>query len=202
MGRGIDRTRLSKSVGHALRHAPHDYGLDPDPEGWVDVDALLEALRLKRRAWAKLARDDLARMIEASEKRRYEIRGGRIRALYGHSYPVASSDPERPPDRLYHGTPPRTAERILAEGLRPMGRHRVHLSTDVRDAVAVGRRRSSKPAVLCVRAADAWNAGVAFYSSASALAGRRPDGGREPNDVWLAGEIPPRFIELLDQPPA
>lgn len=198
--RRIDRRRLSKTVAHALRHAPADYGLDPDAAGWVDVRALLDALREKRPAWAGLTGDDLAWMIEASDKRRYEIRGGRIRALYGHSYPVASGDPELPPEHLYHGTPPRSAERILAEGLRPMGRHRVHLSVDVRDAVAVGKRRSPEPAVLRVRAAGAHDAGVAFYPSASALAGRRPDGGRELDRIWLAEAIPPRFIDLLDQP--
>src|SRR5947209_10411353 len=36
-------TRLSKTISHALRHKPADYGLTLDSEGWVPVPALLAA---------------------------------------------------------------------------------------------------------------------------------------------------------------
>ena len=77
---------LSKTVSHALRHEPWVYELELDDAGWVPVDDLLRSLRDMRR-WRHVERDDLTRMIASSAKRRYEIDGDRIRALYGHSVP-------------------------------------------------------------------------------------------------------------------
>jgi len=97
--------RLSKRVAHALRHAPWVYELELDEEGWAPVDQLLTALRQARREWRDLTVDDLAAMIAHSGKRRYEMRDGRIRALYGHSLPgKLRKEQARPPDILYHGT--------------------------------------------------------------------------------------------------
>jgi putative RNA 2'-phosphotransferase len=35
MLRGHDNVKLSKAVSQALRHAPEEYGLSLDEEGWV-----------------------------------------------------------------------------------------------------------------------------------------------------------------------
>ena len=44
-------------------------------------------------------------MIEKSEKKRHEIKDGRIRAFYGDSIPMKIWKEEKtPPDILYHGT--------------------------------------------------------------------------------------------------
>jgi putative RNA 2'-phosphotransferase len=39
----IDPKQLSKTLAHALRHAPEEYNLTLDPEGWVGLDDLLAA---------------------------------------------------------------------------------------------------------------------------------------------------------------
>ncbi len=176
----LDQTRLSKTVSHALRHQPWLYELEPDAEGWVPVEDLLAALR-QRKAWRNLGAADIAAMVEGSDKRRYEMRDGRIRALYGHSIPgKLSREPARPPNMLYHGTAPAAARSILAEGLRPMGRQYVHLSVDRAMALQVGRRKSPHPTILAVSAAAAADHGVPFYRG---------------NDlVWLADAIPAEYI--------
>ena len=179
----LDHVRLSRVVSHALRHQPARYGLALDPEGWVPVADLLAALRRHRREWAALAPADLQRMIDRSDKPRFELRDDRIRARYGHSVPVeAAGRAAAPPALLYHGTTPEAAGRILAEGLRPMRRRFVHLSVDERTARQVGRRRTPSPVVLLVRARAAHEAGGRFY-----------EGGP---GVWLADHVPPRFLSL------
>jgi putative RNA 2'-phosphotransferase len=50
----IDLTRLSKTLAHALRHAPWLYELELDDAGWTPVAALLQALRQQRPAWCTL----------------------------------------------------------------------------------------------------------------------------------------------------
>jgi putative RNA 2'-phosphotransferase len=175
---------LSRTVSHALRHEPWLYELELDEEGWVDVDALLSALRGARRRWSRLTAEDVVRMIKAADKHRFELHAGRIRALYGHSTPqrlrkVAAE----PPELLYHGTAPDTADVVLAEGLKPMGRQFVHLSVDQETAHQVGRRKAREPVILEVAAAAAYTGGVAFYQ------------GNE--QVWLADSVPARFIEPI-----
>ncbi len=123
--------QLSKRVSHALRHAPWVYELELDEEGWAPVPDLLEALRGQRSAWRGLTEGDLAELVARSDKRRFELRGGRIRALYGHSLPERLRKvPAAPPPILFHGTSRRAVAAIRAGGLRPMRRQYVHLSAD------------------------------------------------------------------------
>ena len=98
----MDYKNLSRTVSHALRHQPEAYGLKPDAEGWVSVQALLEGLARRFPEWAGLAESDLQDMIRVSAKRRHEMQGGSVRALYGHSTPVrVPKQAKRPPDLLY-----------------------------------------------------------------------------------------------------
>ena len=78
--------RLSKTIAHALRHKPEDYGLTLDAEGWVAVDDLLAALQKRFGARRAVSRADIETIMTESEKQRFEIRDSRIRAFYGHSY--------------------------------------------------------------------------------------------------------------------
>lgn len=180
----MDFLRLSKTVAHALRHEPWDYGLEPDSQGWVPVEELLDALRSKRDAWRHLTEEDLIEMIDSSDKKRYEISQGKIRAYYGHSL---SEKIEKvaavPPDILYHGTNAQALPVILKEGLKPMNRQYVHLSVDQETAHEVGsRRRKSEIVLLRIQALDAHRQGIMFYKGHEA--------------IWLADFISPDFIHI------
>jgi putative RNA 2'-phosphotransferase len=178
----LDYKRLSKTIAVALRHDPDRFGLTLDSEGWTPVEALLAALRQLRREWRDLTENDLADLIAQSAKKRYELRDGSIRAYYGHSFDEKiEKTPAEPPDTLFHGTSPDAAAVILAEGLKPMSRQYVHLSTDRQTAQMVGSRHTAAPVILIVQARAAYQSGVAFYL------------GNE--DIWLANEIPPQFIK-------
>ena len=178
----IDYTRLSKTVSHALRHEPWLYEIELDDDGWTSVASLLAALRQERSVWCELTENELAAMLATSAKQRFEMTGGRIRALYGHSVPgKLRREPAEPPVHLFHGTSPAIIPAIRKDGLLPMGRQYVHLSTDREMAQAVGGRKASAPVILIVKAQAAHQAGVVFY---------------EGNDkVWLADRVPPEFFE-------
>lgn len=174
-------TALSRVVSHALRHQPWTYGLEPDEAGWVGVDELLDALHRQGRRWGSVDEESLEQMLASATKRRFEMAGGRIRALYGHSFPGGvAKRPTAPPAVLFHGTPPEALGAIEAEGLSPIGRQFVHLSLEPETAVSVGRRRSRQPVVLSVDAAAAARAGVRFYEGN--------------DDIWLSDAIPARFV--------
>lgn len=174
-------TQLSRTISHALRHEPWLYDLEVDEEGWVHLEALLAALRTHCEEWQRLSEEDIIGLMEAANKQRFEVRPGRIRALYGHSTAKRlRKEPSPPPEVLFHGTSPANARVIREEGLKPMARQYVHLSVDRETALQVGRRKSPHPVILEVAAREAHNAGVAFFK------------GNE--QVWLADRVPPSFI--------
>jgi putative RNA 2'-phosphotransferase len=177
--------KLSQAVSSILRHEPRQYGLSLDKEGWVSIDELLLALKASNQKWSTITESDLHEMIQKSDKKRHEIQAGKIRALYGHSLQdKIIKQSKKPPEYLYHGTSPEVMEQMKAKGLLPMKRQYVHLSTDIETAKQVGKRKTSNPIILQIKAQEAYCAGIPFYVG---------------NDlVWLADWIPKKFIVLED----
>lgn len=162
----MNNNELSKAVSHALRHEPwvYELELELDDEGWVPVPQLLDGLQAVSDQWNRLVETDLEEMIRRSEKRRHEIFNGCIRAIYGHSIPgklkrIASV----PPAILFHGTSPECVPEIRELGLKPMNRQNVHLSTDEKTAIQVGKRKANEPVLLRVDAVRAFKNGILFY---------------------------------------
>jgi putative RNA 2'-phosphotransferase len=167
-------TRISKRLSRHLRHAPEEIGIQLSTDGWTDVTALLAALNITR--------EQLDEVVATNDKRRFAFddTGARIRASQGHTVPVELDLPVvTPPATLYHGTVAKFLDAIMADGLRPMSRHDVHLSPDVPTAVRVGSRRG-KPVVLAVDAARMHADGHEFRLSA--------------NGVWLTDHVPANYL--------
>jgi len=155
------RVRVSKFVSFLLRHDPQ--GLSMDEEGFVDLDELVSKVRER---FPGVDRGFLRQMVEESERKRFEIVGNRIRALYGHSFPVyLRLEEDRRVEWLYHGTTREAADVILEKGLQPMKRMWVHLSPTIDTATQVGKRRTSSPVILVVDCVEARKAGVKFYKA-------------------------------------
>ena len=180
----VNYVSLSKAMSKALRHQPERLGITLAADGSVAVEELIDALN-RRGGWPRtLDEHDIMQVVEHGTKQRFAVEDGRIRARYGHSLPVAVSyERAEPPAVLYHGTSPASLEHILAEGLLPMGRQVVHLSTDVPTAVQVGARHGGRAEVLQVDAAAAARDGIAFY--------------RGNGSTWLADRVPARYLQLV-----
>jgi putative RNA 2'-phosphotransferase len=142
--------KASKRIAFLLRHGAKQEGVPMDKQGWVLVDDLL--------AW--LSRDgpsgfdatQVARVVETNDKHRFELDGGKIRALQGHTLNLdLQLPPATPRPILYHGTGTRYVKDIMAKGLLKMGRQHVHLSCTVDQALNVGKRHG-QPVVLQVNA--------------------------------------------------
>lgn len=175
---------LSKEVSYALRHAPWEYELELDAEGWVTIEQLLSALKQSDK-WRDITEVDILKMIEISDKKRHEISSGKIRAFYGHSVPMKiSKEIGYPPKYLYHGTSVHSLESIQNNGIKPMVRQYVHLSEDIETAKLVGNRKSGKTVILKINTEAAQIKGINFYI------------GNE--KVWLADYIPFEFIEITE----
>lgn len=171
--------RVSKYLSKHLRHQPERLGLVLQPGGWVGVRALLDACRAHH---FPISRAELDEVVARNDKRRFsfDATGTRLRANQGHTVAVdLQLAPSAPPDRLFHGTHRAVLGSILRDGLQPMGRHHVHLSTTTEAARKVGGRRG-RPVVLAVDAAAMAAEGHVFLVSE--------------NEVWLTASVPARYL--------
>jgi len=174
-----DRIKLSKFLSFILRHKPQKYNLCLDNHGFADFDEVCKIIKTR---FIGVKEKDIEYMVENDPNARFEIRGRKIRACYGHSVEVEPF--RRPcdvPDYLFHGTSPKYIGSILKEGLKPQSRKFVHLSLSVDDALRIGKRKSPHPVILKIEAKRAKHDGVLFW--------------REAN-VYLTREIPGGYISV------
>jgi len=176
----MDPVKVSKRLAYVLRHGPDSVGIALSTDGWVDIDALLQALASHG---MRLHRDELMAVVNGNDKLRFAVQENRIRASQGHSVEVELGyTAAAPPDVLYHGTASRNLTSIFAGGLVRGERHHVHLSADVGTARKVGARHGF-PVVLSINAKDMVCLGYQFFLS--------------DNAVWLTAEVPPEFLITL-----
>lgn len=173
--------RVARWLTWLLRHGADEAGLVLDEAGWAEVEDVLLA------AWeagVELDENQLAEIVAADDKGRFELAGGQVRAVYGHSLSavVEVGELATPPSELYHGTVEGFVDRILSRGLRPQGRRYVHLSETRDDAWQVAGRRRGRSVLLAVDAAALHGDGAAF---------RRSGAG-----VWLVEHVPPAYLSL------
>lgn len=172
------KVKISKYMSYLLRHNPE--GLEMDAHGFVRLNTLLK--KLKKRF--QLDRNFITQLVKESDKKRFEIVGDKIRAIYGHTLPVKLElEEDRIIQTLYHGTTPKAASNILKHGLKPMKRRWAHLSSTVKLAAKVGLRRSENPVVLRIDVKSARKSGITFYKAT--------------DEVHLSKYVPPKYIHRI-----
>ncbi len=174
-------TDISKFLSYILRHQPEAVGLSLDKDGWAVITDLI--LFAKQEGYI-LDPDIIQAVITSSDKKRFILSddGLHIRAAQGHStqqVDIAYQE-KTPPDILYHGTATRFISEIREQGLLPMSRQYVHLSTDEVTAIQVGQRHE-KPLVLKIKALTMYEQGFKFFQAE--------------NGVWLTSSVPYQFIQ-------
>lgn len=169
---------MSRYMSYLLRHNPEN--LKMDRHGFVDMNELLKKLEERFRIDEKF----IIEIVEESDRRRFEIVGNKIRALYGHTMPVELEfEEDKTVKVLYHGTTPEAASRILRVGLKPMKRSWVHLSPTIEMATEVGLRRTINPVILEIDAEAARKNGLRFY--------------RATDKVYVCNAVLPRYLKKL-----
>ena len=138
-----DHRRLSKRMAYQLRHHGPNNDVLIDNAGFASMDDLALALEVDS--------SHLLAVAEHPGEPRFEVRDGRIRALYGHSLDVVIDAGIKigAPTSLYHGSSWSALDAIVHDGLIPMQRRVVHLTNNAEEAMAVGERKGA-PLVLAV----------------------------------------------------
>ncbi len=176
-----EKIRVSKFLSYILRHNPYDFDLQPDSHGFVDLERVIEILHTK---FPNFDTFRLRELILNEFQKRFEVKGNKIRARYGHTIEVKPVGKEEGiPDVLYHGTARRNLKSILTEGLKSQKRKFVHLSIGKQSALRVGKRHDPFPVILKIDVRKAKLKGVKFWKE---------------GNVVVATDIPAECIQVCE----
>lgn len=169
--------RLGRFISGALRHFPDDLGLAMNQHGWVDVEFLVDAMKTRYK-WSN--REKLFSIIESDEKGRYEIKGNKIRARYGHSVDIDLDHEENTLPELYYGASREEADILIEKGIKPVKQRYVHLSISADKAIEVAKIHTEDPVIFAINAKEAQDDGLVLLKATESIV--------------LADEIPPQYL--------
>jgi len=176
---GLAPERISRFLTYILRHRPPDYPLVFDERGFVEWRDIVQLVQDR---YYDVTEEQIRSVVVDSEKNRFQLEGEKVRATYGHSFPVDLEQQRvEPPETLYYGTARDLAQAMLRNGLKPRDRQYVHLSISAEEAESVARRHDPTPTVIVVQARAAHEEGVRFYRS---------------GPLFLTENVPPRFLSV------
>lgn len=176
-----DLKNKSRFLALILRHKPEEANLTLDKNGWADIDELLANTDITEQELDQLV------YVKEGEKKRYEYNKDKtaIRAVQGHSIKEIDTQlPAKvPPVTLFHGTKMHTLHFIQKEGLKPMTRKHVHLSSDRATAKVVADRKKGDTVILEIDTRDMVRDGIKFYYAESV-------------DTWLTDFVPVKYLKI------
>ena len=153
---GKRRVMLSKLLSYILRHNPSSIGVSLDSEGWASISDVVKGIKnvwRNKELYSWLTREHIYAIVELDPKGRFEIRNGKVRARYGHDIELKVNvkyDVDVESKILYHGTVKENLNSILKQGVKPMRRRYVHLTTNFNDACETARRKKGEAIVLII----------------------------------------------------
>lgn len=184
---GKQKVKLSKFLSFVFRHDPRSLNLELDAEGFalLPPDELISRLNQKE-GFEWVDRQKLEALVQIDHKGRFEIRNNQFRARYGHSLKAIDlqSTDQAIPSILYHGTNMNAYKLIRLEGIKPMDRNLVHLTTSLTDAQIVAKRHGGEMVLLEIDAKNALIHGIKI-SQASPT-------------IYVTKFVPYRYIKRIE----
>jgi len=155
-----DTRKLARFLEYVLGRRPDEFGLLPDPEGFVKIKTLLQALQGDPE-WGYLRQGHLTALVLTERPAPIEILDDRVRACRREHLPIISNAAELP-KLLYTAIRRRAYPVVHANGIRPAGAPHILLSPDADLAERIGRRSDNAPLILTVQVAASQSAGTRF----------------------------------------
>src|SRR5215467_3885926 len=175
----LPQERISRFLSYLLRHRPKEYPVSFDREGFVPWRDVVDMVQDR---FQEVTEADIYSVVRGSDKKRFELKDDKVRATYGHSFPVdLGLEAVEPPVELYLGSARDLAKSFLRDGLKPRDRRYVHLSPSWEESLAVGRRRDPAPVLVVVDARRAHAEGIRFFAA---------------GPLFLSEYIPAKFLSI------
>lgn len=178
----MKQDEIGRFLCYVLRHKPDAVPMfSVDANGW----GLLKNLTSKN-----ISKQHILDAVATDEKGRFEVKetiqGPLIRCVYGHSLPhvnIQDATPNELPECLYHGTTQKAYNNIMKDGLKPMTRREVCLTSDISVAISNGMRYAK----------NVENLVVVKVENLSKI-----DGLRQVGVIWCCNHVSPDNLSYLD----
>lgn len=168
MANPLAKTRqLAKFLAYLLGRRPDEFGLLPDPDGFVDTKSLLKALH-EEEGWRHVRHAHLNEIVVSLSPSPIEIREKRIRASDRSRMPRIQPA-QQMPKLLYIAIRRRAYAAALQNGVRASNRAYLLLSADRAMARRLGKRIDNQPVILTVQVANSLSKGVRYRQYGESL---------------------------------
>ncbi len=159
--------KLAKFLEYVLARRPDEFGLIPDPDGFVKIKTLLQALH-EDPEWRHLREAHLNTLHVTERTAPIEIQGDKVRATQREQLP-AIRVPAQCPKVLYTAVRQRAYPAVHEKGLKPGLLPFVILSSNMAMAQRLGRRSDNAPVLLTIQVAKSQAAGTRFQQYGESL---------------------------------
>ena len=159
--------KLLKILTYVLGRRPDEFGLLPDPEGFIKVKDLLKAIS-EDTEWKNLHAQQINEMFLTVSNLPLEIVDNKIRAKDRERLFVPKKA-VNPPKLLFVCVREKAHAHVSNKGIRPSGHRHVILSSSKEMAKKIGKRGDRSPVLLTVLTKKSIDEGVVFYQAGETL---------------------------------
>lgn len=156
-------TQLAKFIAYALGRKPDEFGLVPDPDGFIKINEFLKAVR-EEDGLQYVRSSNIEEILITQPNPPVEIKGNLIRATYRDKLPP-HSPAQNLPKLLYTCVRRRAYPVVLEKGIFPTTYYRVILSSHRDLAEKMGKRMDPMPVLITVQTGKATQSGTMFYGA-------------------------------------
>lgn len=167
MNRQQSSKTLAKFISYILGRKPDEFGLVPDPDGFVKIKDLLKAIA-EEEDWKYIRRSHIDEIEVTLPSPVFEIRGNFIRATT-REHLLPPSPAENLPKLLYTYVRNRAYPSVRDKGIHPMGGPYVVLSSSQTLAERMGKRIDQAPVKLTVQVEKTLRRGNRFLKAGEML---------------------------------
>lgn len=159
--------QLAKFLSYILERKPDEFGLVPDPDGYIKMKELLKAV-CEEEGWRYVRRAAIDEILVTLPNPPFEISDNRIRAKNREQLPKRAPAKDFP-KLLYTCVRRKAHEFVVDKGIFPQGHPHVVLSSDRDMAERMGKRADQSPILLTVQTRKSIDQGVLFYQAGETL---------------------------------
>jgi putative RNA 2'-phosphotransferase len=163
---------------YMLGYRPDEFGLVPDPDGYIPYKDLLQAIH-EEPEWGYVRQGHFNEILMGDDRAQFQWDDKRIKVLKREWQMDLENPFEGLPTILFVAVRRRAHPHVLEKGLRSSTDKFLTLSPEKEMAIRIGTRRDQSPVLLEVMALQAENKGVPFHAF---------------GQLFLAKEVPADYI--------
>ena len=148
---------------YMLGYRPDEFGLVPDPEGYLLFKELLQAIH-EESGWGYVRQGHFNEILMGNDRALFQWDDRRIKILKREWQMDLENPFEGLPKILFVAVRRRAHPHVLEKGLRSGADKYLTLSPEKEMAIRIGSRHDQSPVLLEVTAFQAENKGVPFYA--------------------------------------